>query len=342
MLAQKVDQMSKDRPLLQVLAAFDNLCLMIKDAYNLQEMLSLGNKLMIEFKDDFLVLARLLPNITILCPYQLESSHAMDSTEQLLFSHNIHFTIKRFLRIVSSRLNPVVLFLDDCQWAGEPAFDLIHAILSDTRGSNCFFFVGAYRDNEVGEDHPLRELMANLDLCSVETTNVNLSGLTQDNLNVMVAEILCTFPRICKPLSDIIHERTAGSPFFALEFMRSLVVGKLLQYSLRDRRWTWDEEKIRSENITSNVLYLLSNKMTSLRDDVQVTLKVLSCFGIKTDEAIIDYLCSTTQYSDFREGLSCAISEKFIEKRGTEFKFTHDKVREAAYGLIAANEKGQV
>ncbi|KAL7527350.1 hypothetical protein ACHAXR_001907, partial [Thalassiosira sp. AJA248-18] len=239
--------------------------------------------------------------------------------------------------IVSSKLTPVVLFLDDCQWADKPTLDLIHAILSDR--SNCFFFVGTYRDNEVKEDHPVLELMADLDFCSVETTIVNLCGLSQDDLNMLIAETLHVFPRICKRLSDIIFEKTEGSPFFAIEFLRSLVDSRLLKYSLRERRWIWEEDKIRSENITDNVLYLLSTKLSSFPENVQLGLKILSCFGIKTDEAIVDYLSSSPHFSDFRSAMNVAISERCIQKLGSDFKFVHDKVREAAYGLIP--DKGQ-
>ena len=116
----------------------------------------------------------------------------------------------------------------------------------------------------------------------------------------------------------------------------------MLKYSLRERRWIWDLDKIRAENITDNVLYLLSNKMTSLPDNVQVVLKILSCFGIKTNEAIVEHLCSSTSYTDFRESLEVLISEKCIQKKGSSYNFIHDKVREAAYELLPDSERSQV
>ena len=209
-LTQKVDQMSKDRPLLEVLAAFNNLCIMIKDKRSFQELLSLSAALVDEFKNDFDVLVRLLPNVMLLCP-QIGLSQGW-TYQQMHLAEHVQFTLQRFMRVVSTESNPVVLFLDDCQWAGRPALDLIHAILTDTRGSTCFFFVGTYRDNEVDVDHPLMELMASLDLASIETSHVNLSGLSSGDLNIMVAEALCVFPHIVKPLSDIIFEKTYGNP----------------------------------------------------------------------------------------------------------------------------------
>ena len=213
-LTQKVDQMSKDRPLLEVLAAFNNLCIMIKDKRPFEELLSISVALVDEFQNDFDVLARLLPNVVFLCP-QIGLSQGWTQHnvyQQMPLAEHVQFTLQRFMRVVSTQSNPVVLFLDDCQWAGSPALDLIHAILTDTRGSTCFFFVGSYRDNEVDDGHPLMELMANLDLASIEMSHVNLNGLRPEDLNIMVAESLCVFPHIVKPLSDIIFEKTYGNP----------------------------------------------------------------------------------------------------------------------------------
>lgn len=124
--------------------------------------------------------------------------------------------------------------------------------------------------------------------------------------------------------------KTEGSPYFAKEFMKSLVDSRHLKYSLRERRWIWDESQLRSENITDNVLYLLSMKMTSLPDNVQIALKVVSSFGIKIDISIVHYLGSTSQYSNLGDWINQAVDEGMLQKIGSQFKFVHDKVMEAA------------
>jgi predicted ATPase len=234
------------------------------------------------------------------------------------------------------------LVLDDLQWADDTALEVIRTILSDTMGS-CMLFVGTYRDNEVQMGHAIFDLMEMLEISNVQTTKVFLNGLDQEDLNTMISDALCLYPRICKSLSDIVFQKTKGSPFFALEFMQSLQSRGLLQYNFHQKRWVWNENIIRTEEITDNVLHLLSSKMNRSSDDVRTLLKVMACFGTSTNESVIGYLSKSSQYPGIQESLKRAISDGFVEEDGGgSFKFVHDKVREAAYNLIPDDEKKQV
>eukprot|EP00957_Ditylum_brightwellii_P106458 8121375-Ditylum_brightwellii.AAC.1 len=102
-------------------------------------------------------------------------------------------------------------------------------------GSSCMFFVGTYRDNEVQIDHDIFGLLERLEISNVRTTKVSLTGLDQEDLNTMISDALCLYPRICKSLSDILFQKTKGNPFFVLEFMQSLKSHGLLQYNIHQK-----------------------------------------------------------------------------------------------------------
>jgi predicted ATPase len=137
-----------------------------------------------------------------------------------------------------------MLFLDDLQWCEKSALTVVESLLCDEVGSNCLFFVGTYRSNEVAENHEIFCLSQRLRSFGVPTTMLSLEGLNPKDLNIIISDALCMFPRISEPLSDIIFQKTKGSPFFVLAFMRSLLDRGLLEYSINSRRWVWDEDDV--------------------------------------------------------------------------------------------------
>jgi predicted ATPase len=83
--------------------------------------------------------------------------------------------------------------------------------------------------------------------------------------------------------------------------------------------------------------------MNGLSDNVQLLLKVMACFGTRTDESVIRFLSESAEYSGVRDGLTRAVGDGFIERnKEGSFNFVHDKVREAAYNLIPESDKTQV
>ena len=228
------------------------------------------------------------------------------------------------------------------QWADNTALDVIHTILSDRMGT-CMFFVGTYRDNEVQVGHDIFDLIERLEISNVRATKLRLAGLNREDLNTMISDALCLYPRICKSLTGIVFQKTKGNPFFMLEFVQSLKTRGLLRYNLHQKHWVWDEDVIRGEDIADNVLHLLSSKMNGLPDNVQTLLTVMACFGSSTNESVIGYLSESAQYTDIRDGLADALSDGFIKDDGEgHLQFVHDKIREASYDLIPDSDKKQV
>jgi len=344
-VVRKFDSISKERSLLGVVSAFNDLCILIKEKNSSQDLDATAASLLEAFGSDIFVLARLLPNLSLISHRLKKTATYNCSDVDQMNVQSVSFVLQRFMRVVSSKSHPVMLFLDDLQWCDNSALTVIEGILSDKEeksgGGSCLFFVGSYRSNEVCHGHLVYYFMENLDRHGVLSSKLSLFGINYNDLNTMISDATGLFPRLCSNLSDIVFQKTKGNPFFVLEFLRTLADRNLLEYSVRKRRWVWDEEAIKSMEVTDNVLFLLTNKMSQLPENVQSTLKVVSCFGFGVHDSAIDLLSSTTQYSNIRKHLDELVWESFMvtvaskNSEGRMWKFVHDKVREAAYSLVA-------
>ena len=342
-LTHKFDRLLQERSLLGVVVLFNDLCLLIKEKSSQRDLSVLVDDLVTGFGSDWSTLARLLPNINVLVPHLEQLADDGEEVGSQMNFQSICFTLQRFVRVVSSTNHPVGLFLDDLQWCDKSVLVAVESLLCDATGSACVLFVGTYRSNEVAQDHEIFRLEKRLNSFGVPTTMLSLEGLNPKDLNTMVSDALCIFPRIAEPLSDIIYQKTKGNPFFVISFMRSLVDRGLLEYNFTTMRWSWDDDDVSAMDITDNVLYLLSSKMSGLSTYIQSALKVAACFGIKIKESVVETLSTDQEHSDIRDKLAQVIKEGFMIKCGTSgFRFVHDNVREAAYSLIPENEQGQV
>jgi len=343
-LKHKFDQiMSKGRSMLEIIALFNDLSLLINEKNAKHDILALVDDLIGIFGPDLSSLARLLPNIKVLASeLKLPMSEQESASQTNLRS--ICYTLQQFIGVVSSAVHPVVLFLDDMQWCDNSVFTVVESIFGVANRLNCLFFVGAFRSNEVANDHEIFRSADRLKSSGVPTAMMSLEGLQPNDLNTMISDALCVFPRISGPLSDIVFRKTQGNPYFVVAFLQSLVDRGLLQFCVNTRRWLWDKDDVSSMDVTGNVLYLLSNKMAGLSTSVQSSLKTAACFGIKIDQAVVTLLAATNpRHADIQNKLEQVVKEGFMVKIGTSnFRFAHDKVREAAYSLIPNEEKNQV
>jgi len=338
-VTQKFDEMQSSSPLTVVLSTFNELCLLVAQRSSKTCLMEIYDKLLCAIGTTNLAfLARILPNAIDLLPSHV--TFALSNIQAGINFNSLCFTIQQLLRVISSPSRTVLLFLDDLQWADAMSLKLIQSIISDVKGFSSMLFVGGFRENEVEHGHVLLEFFDTLSTSEVMPSMLSLSGIGPSDVNSMISDTLGIFPRLCKGLSDVVFRKTNGNPFFTLEFLHSLINRDLVQYSLRDKSWKWDLNQISAENIADNVLHLLARKMNVLSESNQTALKVASCFGSSISVAIVRKLSSTPQYSSLQRTLDeTVVEEGFMDRDDTTYRFVHDTVREAAYGLIIDKEQ---
>eukprot|EP00804_Cyclotella_cryptica_P019625 CCRYP_013989-RA/>CCRYP_013989-RA protein AED:0.06 eAED:0.06 QI:199/1/1/1/0.75/0.6/5/431/1198 len=332
-LTPKLDELQTRSPLSALMSAFDELCKLVLHTNSLEILAEISQKLVDTFGASSYLLARVIPNVANL----VSSNFINQPIENQVNFSSLCLIVQGFVRVISSFSRPIVLVVDDLQWADKTTLGILLAVLSDVNGSNVLV-IGSYRDNE-NEHSALVEFFGMISSFNVTICEIHLDGIPIDDLNAMLADTLRIFPRLCKPLSSLVYQKTRGNPFFALEFLHSLIDRNIVSYSLRDKGWRWDLDQVGAENITENVLFLLTSKITSLPNDAQTALKAASCFGNRISVAVVKELSATPRYHDLKMTLDKALTKEFMDCDGTSYRFVHSKVREAAYGLISPGEK---
>ncbi|MCG3159003.1 MAG: Anaerobic nitric oxide reductase transcription regulator NorR [bacterium] len=267
---------------------------------------------------------------------------------------------QRFLRVFAQKEHPLVIFLDDLQWADSATLKLLHALLTD-RHSRFLFVIGAYRDNEVGPAHPLLLTLAEIAKNSVTTSGCQLSNLTlkalaPSHLDQFVTEALRCEAGSATPLSDLIMQKTAGNPFFVTQFLQTLHQEGLLQFDYGGRHWQYDLERIQRLGMTDNVVELMAGKIQKLPAATQQAAKLAACIGnhfdCKTLALVLERpvpQAARDLWEALAEGLILPIgnpNDLFPTDSSASpapaYRFLHDRVQQAAYALIPPERKKAV
>ena len=239
---------------------------------------------------------------------------------------------RRFISVFARREHPLALFLDDLQWLDAATLDFLQDLLSQP-DVQYLMLIGAYRDNEVNSGHPLMRKLEAIRQTGAIVEEVILAPLTPGDLGQLIADALrCELERAAS-LAQVVYEKTAGNPFFAIQFISALTEEALLTFNHRDGRWCWDQSRIHAKGYTDNVVDLMVGKLNRLPLESQKALQQLACLGNSSEITTFSIVHGKSEdelHSDLRE----AVRLDFIVRLQDSYKYVHDRVQEAAYSLI--------
>ena len=149
----------------------------------------------------------------------------------------------------------------------------------------------------------------------------------------LVADSIHSGPEPVRSLADLIHEKTAGNPFFAIQFISTLAEQGLLAFNYDERQWRWALDRIHAKGYTDNVVDLMVGKLNRLPAETQKVLQQLACLGDTTDFTLLR-IVSNASDEEIHAQLWEAVRTGLVFRSGDAYKFLHDRVQEAAYLLI--------
>jgi predicted ATPase/GAF domain-containing protein/anti-anti-sigma regulatory factor len=251
--------------------------------------------------------------------------------------NRFHLAFQRFLCAFCARERPLALFLDDLQWADPASLKLLSALLTDPETSH-LVVLGAYRDNEVDDGHPLTRALAELRERGGRTTIVSLAPLDARAVAGLLADALGAEPAAVAELSALLHERTGGNPFFLNQLLQALGREGLLAWG--DRRGAWDLDAIRAAT-GDDVGALLSSELDALAPEVRHALALAACVGHRVDLGTLALLLDR-RAEDVATMLREAQRVRLLvpvtddgDASPVTFRFLHDRVQQACYALLA-------
>ncbi|WP_449418796.1 AAA family ATPase [Phormidium nigroviride] len=366
-ISGKFDQLQRDIPYAAISQAFQDLIrqLLSEPATKLQtwkeriiEALGLNAQVIID----------VIPEVEKIIGKQPQVEQLGSTESQNRF--NLFF--QRFISVFCKQEHPLVIFLDDLQWADLPSLNLFEQLTTEPN-SQYLLTIGAYRNNEVNATHPLILTLEKIQKLGVNINNIILSPLTTSQVNQLIADSLSSSIENCKDLAELVSSKTQGNPFFLTQLLQSLYKDNLFSFSQKQGGWEWNIAEIQGIQITENVVDLMIKKIKKLNKNTQEALKIAACIGSTFDLEVLSVVNTKSQtdttkdlWPAIQEGLILPLNENykipllwnqeeisedisanspnFIPqyRESIPYKFLHDRVQQAAYALIPETEKKAV
>ncbi|WP_321898738.1 trifunctional serine/threonine-protein kinase/ATP-binding protein/sensor histidine kinase [Paraburkholderia heleia] len=239
---------------------------------------------------------------------------------------------RRFIGAFAREEHPLALFLDDLQWLDAATLDLLEDLLvhADLR---YLMLIGAYRDDEVDAAHPLTRKLEAIRNAGVAIHAITLSPLSGKHIGQLISEALRGEPEQIAPLAQLVQDKTAGNPYFVIQFLHALADEDLLRFDHEVGQWCWDSARIHAKGYTDNVVDLMIGKLSRLPGRTQQALQQLACLGNVATTMTLSTALGVPQ-AQVHEELWEAIRQELVERLDGIYRFAHDRVHEAAYSLI--------
>ncbi|HEY2757152.1 MAG TPA: AAA family ATPase [Pseudolabrys sp.] len=330
----KFDQYKRDIPYSTLVQAFQGLIrpLLAKSDAELSgwrdallEALGANGRLMVDLVPELKLIIGEQPPVPELEPQQAQS--------------RFQLVLRRFIDVFARPEHPLALFLDDLQWLDAATLDLLEDLL--TRSDlQSLMLVGAYRDNEVTASHPLMRKLDAAKAAGGKIVEIRIAPLAQEHLRQLIGDALHCEPMRAAPLAQLVHEKTAGNPFFVIQFLSALAEEGLLTFHPESAQWSWDLDRAYAKGYTENIADLMSAKLTRLPADTQAALQMLACLGNTAQIATVSLVLDAPEQVE--ASLLEAVRQELIQRLETSYRFTHDRVQEVAYALIPEQERAAV
>ncbi|MGI0490343.1 AAA family ATPase [Alkalinema pantanalense CENA528] len=278
--------------------------------------------------------------------------------------NRFNLLFQRFIQVFTTPEHPLVMFLDDLQWADSASLNLMQVLMTEA-SLGYLLLIGAYRDNEVFAAHPLMLTLDTIQKAGEMVNTIALQPLSQNSLNQLITDTLHCAEPLAEPLTELVMQKTQGNPFFTTQFLKTLHQDKLINFDAAAGHWQCDIAQVRDAALTDDVVEFMALQLQKLPEATQEILKLAACIGAQFDLetlAIVGEQSKTavaaTLWQALHEGLIIPVTQvyRFFQSIDLEqfdqqnsqtpvnpgYRFLHDRIQQAAYSLIATDQKQNI
>eukprot|EP00980_Cylindrotheca_fusiformis_P026020 scaffold15205_cov128-Cylindrotheca_fusiformis.AAC.5 len=354
----KFDLKASDEPYSGIASALGQICKRLltrhdqsfKKANTRDVLLSFGSRLSAALGPSASLLSNFIPELQDILPSMRRNSGSSSEGEQSDFDmvqKRVKYAFRVLMKALNDEFSPIVLVLDDLQWADASSMELMGYLISDMQNLNALMILGCYRSNEVDEEsllfkkvHSLRQIQ---DKFKFHITDIAVGSCDITSVNKMIMAMMSIDDEErTRRLAEVCFKRTGGNPFFLIEFMVMLQDEGLISYNIGLLKWVWDEKIVTDATMsTDNVVDLLQARMRKMPANVQLLLQYAACLGSSFKASTLDLIWREqsvmgAEYTaeTISRLLAMIVASNLVESCGdNEYRWVHDKVQEAAMSL---------
>jgi predicted ATPase/signal transduction histidine kinase len=237
--------------------------------------------------------------------------------------------------------HPLVMFIDDLQWADTASLQLVAHLLTGG-DTHHLLIIGAHRDGELGPSSLLARALEPVRRGGAHVRDLVLGPLSEDDVGRLVADAVRASPAEVAPLARLVRDRTGGNPLFAIQLLSALHHKRSLWFDRDARRWRWDVARVRAEGYTENIAELMRGRLYALPAETQAVLQTAACLGGTVDVATLAAAYGREVAPALRPALEQQLLLEGIDGERRVYRFPHDRVHEAAYALVPERARARI